>query len=133
LDLFLCHWWSKKFNRPLKDPVLLSYTSEELIYEYYDHIEREKAEQARLEEDDDKIEDSKLQEALDWAEAEEKKDIENLRLKAEKERATKEIEEEFEDPMADPSNREWVEEQLRKAKETHGEDFGEDLNLDFTE
>lgn len=31
---FLQFWWCQKFNRPLKDPVLQSYTLDELCYEY---------------------------------------------------------------------------------------------------
>ena len=32
--LFLQSWWSRTYNRPLKDPLLHSYTMEELIYEF---------------------------------------------------------------------------------------------------
>ena len=31
---FLRFWWCKSYNRPLKDPLLMSYTADELIYEY---------------------------------------------------------------------------------------------------
>lgn len=31
---FLCSWWAQKFSRPLKDPLLASYTMDELCYEY---------------------------------------------------------------------------------------------------
>lgn len=31
---FLCFWWCRKFNRPLKDPLLQSYTLNELLYEF---------------------------------------------------------------------------------------------------
>lgn len=30
-------WWCTKYNRPFKDPLLLSYTLEELFYEYMTH------------------------------------------------------------------------------------------------
>lgn len=35
---FLDFWWSQKFNRPLKDPLLASYTTEELAYEWLRNI-----------------------------------------------------------------------------------------------
>jgi hypothetical protein len=31
-------WWSFKFNRPLKDPLLKEYALEELIYEFFVHF-----------------------------------------------------------------------------------------------
>ena len=31
---FLRFWWSKNYNRPLKDPLLMSYTADELTYEF---------------------------------------------------------------------------------------------------
>lgn len=31
---FLRFWWCQKYDRPFKDPLLLSYTSDELCYEY---------------------------------------------------------------------------------------------------
>jgi hypothetical protein len=76
LLLFLQSWWSKLYNRPLKDPVLLSYTLEELIYEFYDRIERDKAEQERLEQDDVKIEVEKEKADMDWAERMEREERE---------------------------------------------------------
>jgi hypothetical protein len=30
-------WWSVKFNRPLKDPLLQEYSTQELLYEYLIH------------------------------------------------------------------------------------------------
>ena len=38
MTLFLKSWWSNLYNRPLKDPLLESYTLEELLYEFYDKI-----------------------------------------------------------------------------------------------
>ena len=35
---FLQFWWSQKYNRPLKDPLLHSYTLEELAYEWLRHV-----------------------------------------------------------------------------------------------
>ena len=30
-------WWCMKYNRPFRDPLLMSYTLEELFYEYMTH------------------------------------------------------------------------------------------------
>lgn len=42
-----------------------------------------------------------------------------------------------EDPMSDPANKEWVEQQLQReleeAKKLYGDDFGEDIEADFGE
>lgn len=35
---FLRMWWCKTYNRPLKDPLLMSYTADELCYEYLRHF-----------------------------------------------------------------------------------------------
>ena len=107
--LFLRSWWSKYYNRPLKDPMLDSYTVEELYYEFRDKIERENAEERRAEEERDRIEAEKEQESLDWAEQEEAKELAELKKKQEDEA--------------------WMKEQLKKEKKLRGEDFGEDLSL----
>ena len=65
LELFLKSWWSKLYNRPLKDPVLLSYTLHELLYEYYDRLERERAEIVKREQEADTIEESKAKQGFD--------------------------------------------------------------------
>ena len=72
--LFLQSWWSRTYNRPLKDPILKTYTLEELLYEYYDHKEREDFSKEKQEEETDKIEEAKFDEALKWAEEEEARD-----------------------------------------------------------
>jgi len=128
LLLFLKSWWSRTYNRPLKDPILLSYSVEELLYEFYDRIERSKAEQERLEEDDVKIEEDKDKVNEDWAERMEREEQEAL-LRKEAKRA----EEPIKDPTKDPANIAWMEEQIRKGKEIFGETFGEDINEGFDE
>lgn len=95
-----------------------------MLYEYYDLSAREKAELDRLEEESDKIDDNRTKQTLDWAEEEERKELELLKQAQSKESV---------DPMDDPGNKEWVEKQLAEAKEVYGEDFGEDIELDFTE
>ena len=126
LLLFLKSWWSRIYNRPLKDPILEKYTLEELIYEFYDRIERLAAEKERLDQDSDKMEEDKEKADLDWAEQQEKKELEALKSKA----ATQEKEPPL-DPAKDPANIAWMEEQVRMAKTTHGASFGEDIDETF--
>lgn len=129
---FLKSWWSKTYNRPLKDPLLLSYTTEELLYEFYDKIERQKAAEESSEQEADKIEEAKEKQALDWAELEEKKELEELARK----QATKNessAEEPAPDPTKDENNIKWMKEQLEHHKKIFGDDFGEDLNLSLDE
>lgn len=111
--LFLQSWWSRTYNRPLKDPLLQSYTLHELLYEFHDKQQRKLAAEVSFEEEADKIEEAKEQETLDWVEEEEKKERE-----AAAEAKRKQEEEK------------WMLEQLKKE---HGEDFGEDINLDLSE
>jgi hypothetical protein len=120
LLLFLMSWWSKTYNRPLKDPILLSYTVEELLYEFYDRLERKNAEEERSKQESDKIEEDKEKEALDWAEQEEKKELEKEGKVSSPS-----------DPTKDPDNIKWMQEQLEKAKQAYGESFGEDIEETF--
>lgn len=125
LLLFLQSWWSRTYNRPLKDPLLLNYTLEELLYEFYDRIERVKAEQERLEQEDDKIEEDKEKAALDWAEQEEQKELDAMKAEA------AQLKKSEQDPTKDPENVAWMEDQLKQAKEMFGDSFGEDINDSF--
>lgn len=123
--LFLQSWWSRTYNRPLKDPLLQSYTLEELLYEFYDRIERAKAEQERLEQEDVKIEEQQDKAAEDWAEKMEREEREaEMRAQAAKS-------EEKPDPTKDPANIKWMEEQLEAGKKIFGETFGEDIDDSF--
>ena len=126
LLLFLQSWWSRTYNRPLKDPLLLNYTLEELLYEFYDRIERSKAEEERLEQDDVKIEEEKDKENEDWAEKMEREELE-----AEMRKSGAESSQPLADPTKDPANIAWMEEQVRAGKEVFGETFGEDLEENF--
>ena len=128
LLLFLQSWWSRTYNRPLKDPILISYSLEELLYEFYDRIERSKAEQERLEQDDVKIEEDKDKAAEDWAEKMEREERET----AMREEAHK-VEQLTKDPTKDPANIAWMEEQIKKGKEEFGESFGENIDEGFDE
>lgn len=124
LLLFLQSWWSRTYNRPLKDPLLLSYSLEELLYEFYDRIERQKAEQERIEQENVRIEEEKERAVLDWAEQEEKRELEEMKAKAAAQANNL-------DPTKDPENIAWMEEQLRQAKEIYGDTFGEDIDETF--
>ena len=128
--LFLQSWWSRTYNRPLKDPLLLSYTLEELLYEFYDRIERAKAAEERIDEESDKIEEEKDKAAQDWAEAEELKELEAEKM-AEAKKASARQSEQKPDPAKDPDNIRWMEEQIQKAKAEFGESFGEDIEENF--
>ena len=112
------------------------YTVEELAYEYYTCTQRSKAVEENISKNDDKIEDNRMQEALDWAEEEERKELEELKRKEE----DVDMEEQGEvgsfDPTGDykPSKKEedWMQkqldEQLEKMKDQYGDDFGEDIS-----
>jgi len=126
LLLFLQSWWSRTYNRPLKDPLLLTYTLEELLYEFYDRIERSKAEQERLESVDVKIEEDKEKANEDWAEKMEREELE-----AEMRNSGAKSSEPIQDPTKDPANVAWMEQQIEEAKAIYGETFGEDIESDF--
>ena len=119
-------WWSRTYNRPLKDPLLLSYSLEELIYEYYDHVERDKAAEETQAKKTDRIEEEKAEADDDWADAMERQEEEEAIREAEKIATEKNI-----DPAQDPANIKWMEDQIKKDKELHGEDFGDDVDIEF--
>jgi hypothetical protein len=128
LKLFLQSWWSKIYNRPLKDPLLQTYTLEELLYEFYDKIERRAAEIERSESAEMQQEENKDKANLDWAEQMEREELEQLKAKAAAEEAARK-----QDPTKDPENIKWMEEQMRLAKTQFGESFGEDIEEKFDE
>jgi hypothetical protein len=109
-------WWSDKYNRPLKDPLLQTYSIEELAYEYYLHMERRAAESERIEAENDKIEEAKDIAAQEWAD----------QMEAEEDEESSPG-----DPANDPANQKWMQEEIERNKQELGEDFGEDLSLDF--
>lgn len=122
--LFLTSWWSRTYNRPLKDPLLQTYSIEELLYEFFDRAEREKAAAESTEQQNDKIEQAKEQEALDWAEQEEKRELEELAKQEGGVKLSPPSQEEI------AANKKWMAEQLAEQKKLLGEDFGE--NVDFS-
>ena len=100
----------------MKDPLLQTYTFEELMYEFHSVHEEVEAAAERVQQENDKIEEAKEQATLDWVEQMETEDAAAAAAK---------------DPSKDPQNVKWMEEQLALDKAAFGEDFGEDLNLDF--
>lgn len=127
-------WWSQVYNRPLKDPVLLSYTLEELIYEYNENQARSEHTITSIDQEGDKIEDDKQQADMDWADMMEEEDrkLEEKKVALKKKKAEQlKQEQEDLDPREDPSNLEWMEEEMKKAKEKHGPEFGDDITVSF--
>jgi hypothetical protein len=114
---WLQFWWCKHYNRPFKDPLLLSYTLEELYYEFRLYIEKDKANEERSAENNDKIEQAKVDDALSWAEQEEAKEQAADGKQPE--------------PGKSPEDVAWMEEQMRLARQEHGDDFGEDISEVF--
>lgn len=106
----------------MKDPILKEYTLEELYYEFKEHTERDKAAKERVEQEADNIEQAKEDKALEWAEAEEKREAEEAKKNSNPNAPS------FQPTQEDKA---WMEEELKKAKEQYGEDFGEDINEDF--
>jgi hypothetical protein len=127
LRLFLQSWWSRTYNRPLLDPLLQSYTLEQLLYEFYDRVERHAAEQERIKDTEIAQEESKEQADLEWADKMEQEELAQMKAKA-AEAAGKTV-----DPTLDPENVKWMEEQMKANKAQFGETFGEDLEVNFEE
>ena len=59
---------------------------------------------------------------MDWAEQEEKRELEALCEEGSKEPK---------DPAKDPKNIAWMEQEIQKAKELFGDSFGEDIEESF--
>lgn len=114
-------WWSNTYSRPLKDPLLQEYTLEELYYEYRNKIERKRAAEKAIEENDDKIEQEKIDDALAWAEAEELRESEN--------QTAKDVNGAEWQPSEE--DKKWMEKELERAKQEFGDDFGEDIEEEF--
>ena len=128
LKLFLKSWWSRTYNRPLKDPLLDSYTLEELLYEFYDRVERHAAEQERIKEVEIQHEDEKDKADQDWADKMESEELAKVKTKAAEQENAK-----VEDPTKNPENIKWMEEQIKLNKAQFGETFGDDIEANFEE
>jgi hypothetical protein len=110
-------WWSKYYSRPLKDPLLDSYTLEELLYEFHDIVHRKEAEEKEAKEVSDKIEDDKIDQTLAWAEEEERREAELAAQEEELNRKT---------GIKQKSGTEM-------NNETFDNDLPEEINTDFTD
>lgn len=97
--------------------MLQEYTFEELAYEYYAHGEYDKSKIERLEQENDKIDMEEHTEAADWADQMEADEFDEP--------------EETPDPLQDPENIEWMEQQMEEGKALYGDDFGKDISGDF--
>ncbi|CAM6003879.1 unnamed protein product [Sphagnum jensenii] len=124
--LFLKSWWSRTYNRPLKDPLLESYTLEELLYEFYDRVERYAAEQERIKDTEIEQEEKKDQADQDWADKMEQEELAQMKAKAAQQESVPPS-----DPTKDPENVKWMEEQIKIHKAQFGETFGEDIEENF--
>lgn len=125
------HWWSKTYNRPLKDPLLASYTLEELLYEFYEREERAAFDAELVEQETDRIEEEKESAAHAWADEEEAKEEEEYQRYLAEKAAKEKAKEEPVDPREDPENIEWMNKVIEEEKKKRGEDFGEDVELEF--
>jgi hypothetical protein len=124
-------WFCNKYNKPRKDPILLSYSIEELAYEFFIDLEIRKAEKEKEEKEHDKIEEAKQKEAEDWADQAEREEMEAeaKKLEAKQKAASEEVFTPAEESAMDDEA--WMQAEMQRFKEVHGEDFGEDLNLKF--
>lgn len=104
--------------------MLQDYTLEELYYEYRDHVERAEAADEDAQRQTDKIDQDKTDRDLAWADEEEKKELE---AEAKKEWTPSDKDKAW----MEEQTRKAMEEEIAKAKELHGESFGEDIIEDF--
>ncbi len=118
---YLTYWWSNKYNKPFKDPLLKEYTLEDLYYEYRLHNEFVEAVHEKSTEESDKIEEQKENDALAWAEAEEDKERQELETNGSTSSGVKITNEDAE----------WMKKQMEYAKSIYGDSFGEDITEDF--
>lgn len=133
--LFLTNWWCTHYNRPFKDELLQKYTLEELLYEYYFIQEIAVHREELVKAETDRIEEEKYEEDLAWADEMEKEEAEKESSKGRTEDGRSDAQEsptqQAYDPLNDPKQIAWMEEQIKQSKLVFGEDFGEDLKLDF--
>jgi hypothetical protein len=129
--LFLTNWWCRQYNRPLKDPLLNQYSIEELAYEYFLAGEVTAYKQELIDQENDRIEEDKIQVDHDWADEMEAEDAAREEAEAKAKVDKEKAEEEAYDPLKDPEQVKWMEEEIEKSKTVFGEDFGEDVGVEF--
>ena len=106
----LMAWWCRKYNRPFKDPLLQTYTIDELSYEYFLDMEIQRAAEENVQLEADKIEEAKQKNAEAWADEMEEEDEEGVSGEA----------------------AEWMAKELEKSKTLLGDNnFGENLDIEF--
>lgn len=118
----MCSWWSRTYQRPLKDPILATYTFEELAYEFFDHKERDTFAQEEQEEEGDKIEEAKYDDAMKWADEEEAKE---KALKAQIPTTPQDVANGV--PTVTSEDQEWMDRQIAKEQEQLGADIVEEF------
>jgi len=122
LSRFLKIWWCKYYSRPFKDPLLETYSLEELLYEYFYFIEEKQWQIEKEQLEGDKIEEDKRKDGLKWAEEMEKMEqLENDKIQQNK----------IENTNITDKDKQWMEEYIKKNKEQQGETFGEDIEEVF--
>lgn len=122
VSLFFINWWSEHYQKPFKDPTLMEYTLEELMYEYYYKYEKQEFAKRRREEDDKIEEDRKWEADQAWAD----------KLEAEEEAAAQKNEQKPVDPVVDPQNVEWMQKQIELDKQQNPDStFGDDISMSF--
>lgn len=120
---FLSYWWSNKYHKPLKDPLLKDYTIEELYYEYRLHEEYAKAINEKEDQEGEKAEEQKQDEALAWAEAEEAQELAEQQNKGNNDG----------DVKITSNDEEWMKQQIDNAKTIYGDSFGADITEEFSD
>ena len=95
--------------------MLLEYSLYDLLYEYHDKEERKKAVELKFELEADKIEEAQVEETESWIEEEERKE--------------READEAKQAEAAKKKEEEWM---LAQLKKEHGDDFGEDVDVNFS-
>ena len=61
VERFLRFWWCKTFNKPMKDPILGSYTMDELYYEFLRHFYMDPANDPRKDIDAKHAQDEEME------------------------------------------------------------------------
>jgi hypothetical protein len=110
-------WWCSHYNRPLKDPILKEYTLEDLMYEYHLIKEKQKHYEEMNKEESDRIEEEKAKADDEW--------VKQMEEEEAQEKA------ETINPINNPINKEWMQKHIDENKLFFGDDFGEDLSLNF--
>lgn len=104
-----------------------------MAYEYFLIGEIAIYKQEQIDQENDRIEEEKIQVDQDWADEMEAEDLarEEAAEKAKAEKEAKEKVEKAYDPLKDPEQIKWMKEEIEKNKTVFGDDFGEDVGIEF--